>query len=414
MSATSDLLFAYLRNILYYKPDNDYSLDISKLEEDYVMLGQGLVFFAQTVAQYHAFAKALSKGDLGAEMPPRGNELASPLKSLQANLKHLTYQTQQVAKGDYKQRVDFMGEFADAFNTMVEQLADRQQRLEEEVDTSRKRAEAMEQSNILMSMLTQYIAEQIIVYSTESMEVLHSNELAKKELDDDSEYIFKIVDLMSQKEPDNNSNSFEIRLVQDRVERFLSVVTYQIEWFGEKSVAMVVTDISAEKIQLMELEKHAYRDALTNVYNRFYGMLTLNDWLNDKKRFALIFSDLDSLKYVNDKHGHREGDRYIIKVAEYLGSYSCDAVVCRLGGDEYMLLVPNESSRQAHIRMAELQQVIQNDEYLEDKEYSYSISYGIVAIDEKNHLSASEILSVADARMYKHKRERKKARATTV
>ena len=127
MSTTSDLLFAYLREIFYASPNA--RLDIEKLEDDFVLFAKGLMFFAHCYSQYNDFAHALAKGDLSVSPPPPENELAAPLKSLHANLKHLSWQSQQVAKGDYKQRVDFMGEFADAFNTMVEQLDDRQRKL---------------------------------------------------------------------------------------------------------------------------------------------------------------------------------------------------------------------------------------------------------------------------------------------
>jgi diguanylate cyclase (GGDEF)-like protein len=77
-------------------------------------------------AEYSAFAKALqtlSRGDLDGPFP-RGRMLVlDSLKNLQANLRHLTWKTQQVAKGDLSQRVDFMGEFSTSFNAMVEQLA---------------------------------------------------------------------------------------------------------------------------------------------------------------------------------------------------------------------------------------------------------------------------------------------------
>ena len=411
MSITSDSLFAYLRSIFYNRPDTDYTLDLSSLDEDYVLLGKGLMYFAENVSQYYDYAKALAKGDLSAQIPPRENELAAPLKSLQSNLKHLTYQTQRVAEGDYRQRVDFMGEFADAFNTMVEQLVDRQRRLEDEIDVSRKHAEAMEQSNMLMSKLTQYMTEQILVYSTENLEVLHCNEQAKGELSDDPDYFEKVIELLAREQFAGGGNNHEIRLLHDGAERFLSINTYKIEWFGEQAAAMVINDISAERVQLRELEKQAYRDALTNVHNRFFGMLTLNEWLGERKRFALIFTDLDSLKAINDIYGHNEGDRYLTKVAKHLENYSRETLVCRLGGDEFMLLVPNESSVKAHHRMGELQQAIQGDE-CPGNDYSYSISFGIVAVDESNHLSSSEILSIADARMYKHKRARKKERMT--
>jgi diguanylate cyclase (GGDEF)-like protein len=64
---------------------------------------------------------ASSSGDLSKKIRLNGYT-GGALKSLQANLRHLTWQTKMVAAGDFSQRVDFMGEFADAFNAMVVQL----------------------------------------------------------------------------------------------------------------------------------------------------------------------------------------------------------------------------------------------------------------------------------------------------
>jgi signal transduction histidine kinase len=72
------------------------------------------------------FSIALAEGRLDSDAP-RGLHLLDPLKSLQASLKHLTWQTQEVAAGDYGQRVDFLGEFSVAFNRMVQALHDREQ-----------------------------------------------------------------------------------------------------------------------------------------------------------------------------------------------------------------------------------------------------------------------------------------------
>lgn len=62
-----------------------------------------------------------AKGDLSGDIRLRGI-LAGRLKALQANLLHITWQIQQVADGDFTQRVDFMGDFSTAFNTMVKHL----------------------------------------------------------------------------------------------------------------------------------------------------------------------------------------------------------------------------------------------------------------------------------------------------
>ncbi len=67
------------------------------------------------------FLYAASNGDLSMEITQRGY-IAGTIKALQANLKHLTWQTKMVASGDFSQRVEFMGEFSESFNTMVTQL----------------------------------------------------------------------------------------------------------------------------------------------------------------------------------------------------------------------------------------------------------------------------------------------------
>ena len=409
MSVTSDILFAYLREIFYATPDATLAID--KLEDDYLMFAKGLMFFAHCFSQYNEFAKALARGDLSVQAPPPENELAAPLKALHASLKHLAWQSQQVAKGDYKQRVDFMGEFSDGFNTMVEQLADRQQKLEYEIIVSQRYASAMEQSNLLLSSLTHYIPQQIFVVSLGEYEVLLFNDAGKNELDIDPEYINKLMVLLPDLHNTDGVQNYDVHMGQGDDIQYLTVNSYNIEWNSVSAVTLIISDVSADKRQIKELEDHAYRDALTRVYNRFFGMHTLSEWVDAKKHFTLIFVDLDSLKYVNDVHGHGEGDTYIISVSKHLQTVSDATLVCRLGGDEFMLLIPDMDFDEVDERMEAVQNRVQNDEHVADKDFGYSISVGRVTVDENNVLPASEMLSLADERMYEHKRARKKERA---
>lgn len=74
------------------------------------------------LADLYRFTLAVSQGDLEqAPLSARGS-MAGALKNLDAALRHLTWQTQRVAAGDFTQRVDFMGEFSEAFNSMVKKL----------------------------------------------------------------------------------------------------------------------------------------------------------------------------------------------------------------------------------------------------------------------------------------------------
>ena len=246
MNDSAQLMYQYLRDVIY-SPDSAY-LDIEKLEDDFKDLGKGLVYIGSCLAEVQDFAGALARGNLSCPIPSRENELAAPLKALHASLLHLSWQTQQVAKGDYKQHVDFMGEFAEAFNLMIQQLDEREHAL--------------------------------------------------------------------------------------------------------------LSTIHEEKRQVQRLENYAYKDALTGLFNRLYGLKMLEEWVKKKKQFSLCFVDIDNLKYVNDTFGHPEGDRYISHVAHHMKSFSKDAVLSRLGGDEFMLLAENCSFNEAEERIARVREKI--------------------------------------------------------
>lgn len=80
-----------------------------------------LCFIHEYLVGLRDLLRNFSTGNLSGNITLRGS-LAGSLKALQANLLHLTWQIQQVAAGDFRHRIEFMGDFATAFNSMVEQL----------------------------------------------------------------------------------------------------------------------------------------------------------------------------------------------------------------------------------------------------------------------------------------------------
>ena len=87
--------------------------------------------FRKFIRQYQegaVFLEALANGDLDINPPDdplRENFIISQYKQLHSNLQHLAWQTQQIAKGDLKQKVSFLGEFSIAFNKMIEALQEK-------------------------------------------------------------------------------------------------------------------------------------------------------------------------------------------------------------------------------------------------------------------------------------------------
>lgn len=79
---------------------------------------------AATLGEATHFIEGLSRGELETQIPVR-NFLLSPFKELHANLRHLVWQTKQVARGDLNQSVDFLGDFSEAFNALIVALREK-------------------------------------------------------------------------------------------------------------------------------------------------------------------------------------------------------------------------------------------------------------------------------------------------
>ena len=116
-----DLLVQQLRTILLNKP---LAKEPRVQSEELETLQDGIFYLADCLAEANGFLDQLRKGNLDTPSPGRHNFLAGSLKELHSALKHLTWQANQVANGDYSQSVDFLGDFSASFNRMIAQLAE--------------------------------------------------------------------------------------------------------------------------------------------------------------------------------------------------------------------------------------------------------------------------------------------------
>jgi diguanylate cyclase (GGDEF)-like protein len=406
-----------LRDVLYYP--NRAQLDLASLPEDFREFGEGLAYFVEMLNETRALATALSRGDLSCPLPKPSNEFAANLKSLHATLKHLTWQSQQVANGDYKQRIRFMGDFAESFNQMVVQLEEGRNALLSEIETIQKQRRDLERSNNLFEVVTSRMSEWIVVFDRNTGERLFTNHPVKSLLINTS-LEPKLYDVLlshaQHKEENNVQRSKAFSLVDDEVIQWFSVTFYPLHWHGYDAMAAVLSDITASKAELEKLEGVAYRDALTGKYNRHYGMNLFNEWIEQRRHFVVCFIDMDRLKYVNDVLGHAEGDRYLLQVAKLLEAFSEDSCLCRLGGDEFMILAADINQQAAEDRLETLRDCLVAEELTtqDGTPYKGSLSYGVVEVTTDNMLPASEILSQADERMYTYKRAHRMERLDTV
>ncbi len=113
-----------------------------------------------------------------------------------------------------------------------------------------------------------------------------------------------------------------------------------VETFTDNTPAAVALE------RLAELERLAYVDAVTGLANRRYAEITLNARIEELQRygwhFGVLFIDIDRFKDINDKYGHDLGDEVLKIVARTLqNSVRSFDVVCRWGGEEYVVVIAN-------------------------------------------------------------------------
>lgn len=146
-----------------------------------------------------------------------------------------------------------------------------------------------------------------------------------------------------------------------------------------------------------ELRTAAFTDTLTAVRNRRYGMEKLAEYLRDGRTFCVCFLDIDHLKYVNDHFGHEEGDRYLLSVVRILSGIFIGYPVCRMGGDEFLILLPDIRINQAEA----LAQAAYEEICRMPLAYRPSISFGTA--EAHSGEAAEEVLRRADRSMYECK-----------
>jgi diguanylate cyclase (GGDEF)-like protein len=126
-------------------------------------------------------------------------------------------------------------------------------------------------------------------------------------------------------------------------------------------------------------------DALTGLANRAYFMASVEREIERGTRygggFCVLMADLDNLKAVNDSHGHRAGDRVLAGVADVIrdGVRRIDTPA-RLGGDEYVVLLPETDPTGAFVVAEKVRQGVAGMRMVErDQEIHVSVSIGLVA-----------------------------------
>jgi len=173
--------------------------------------------------------------------------------------------------------------------------------------------------------------------------------------------------------------------------------------------------LAIENSQLYEkILIRAHSDSLTELWNHGYFQYLLQTELEKAKitktPLSLIMLDIDDFKVYNDTLGHQSGDQILKELATLLKKQSRKMdFVCRYGGEEFVIILPQTDKRETFLIAERLRQDIERQAFLHEEvlpQKKITVSIGIASFPEDG-LSPQELISHADRSLYKVKQQGK-------
>ena len=381
------------------------------------------------------FVLPLARGELAAPLPSPDNRMARPLVEMHDRLSQLTRQTQEIARGDYSQRIDFMGEFSEAFNAMVMLLEERERSLTDEI-VRRRQAEADLQSerDLLVSgpVVTfrwgfddegtvQYVSPNISAYGYAAEEFLSGRRTYASIVDPAD--IGWITDDGNDKARAGLENwTQEYRIVDaDGETHWVRDFTHTVRGAGGAVTAYegYIIDVTPQKRAEQALRQReeqlrmlSLSDELTGLYNR-RGFFALGEQAMRVARrrsngLGVISLDVDGLEAVNDRYGHAQGDETLRIVADVIRASIREADVAgRVGGDEFVILADDGPELTGEL-VARLQRRVERHNGHSGRPPQLTLSIGAVDWETNDQATLQELIERADQRVHDVKRAKRR------
>ena len=174
---------------------------------------------------------------------------------------------------------------------------------------------------------------------------------------------------------------------------------------------LMLRDVTEQHTQIDRLVRHAQRDPLTGLANRSVLQDRVEQLIERARQqggsFALVFVDIDRFKQINDTFGHEAGDEILKLVGARLthGARVGDTV-CRIGGDEFVLLLPLTLARiDAASVQRRISAALEREVVLDGRRFQLSCSMG-VSVYPTDGRDCSSLFRSADLQMYGNKASR--------
>lgn len=178
---------------------------------------------------------------------------------------------------------------------------------------------------------------------------------------------------------------------------------------GETYLQGIITDITDQKNDQLQLQRSAHYDGLTGLPNRVLLADRLEQAMARARRsnhiLAVVFIDLDHFKPINDEYGHDVGDELLVAVAERMRSSLRGAdTLARLGGDEFVAVLSELSAEgDAQPLVRRLLDAVSSRFELQGRQLQVTGSIGLTFYPQSIEQDADQLLRQADQAMYQSK-----------
>lgn len=162
--------------------------------------------------------------------------------------------------------------------------------------------------------------------------------------------------------------------------------------------------------EVTELRQQVITDPLTGLHNVRYFRNSLEHELERTRRTgmatALMMVDLDHFKNINDTHGHENGNRVLIFVAELLNSATRKLdLCCRYGGEEFAVILPSTELMLARQVAERFRQALEESDIpLTEGTLKVTASIGIAVAPDSDEIEPGALIEMADGALYEAKR----------
>ena len=170
--------------------------------------------------------------------------------------------------------------------------------------------------------------------------------------------------------------------------------------------------LSERKILESKLREASITDELTGLLNR-RGFRILSEQqckvaIRNKYGIALLYADLDNMKFINDKFGHDKGDQALINTARILrNTFRESDIVSRFGGDEFTVFLTNDSKPNFENTITEhLLKNLKSFNEQNQHRYKLTLSMGIARENPEHPCPIDKLITQADKLMYEQKRHK--------